>query len=577
MSATTLVELLAGAARAGRGGLRFVDRRENAVFLGWDEILRRAEGAAAALRDRGVEPGDRVALVLRTSPRFFDALFGVLLAGAVPVPLYPPVRLGRLDEYHRRTAAMLDAAGARTVASEPVVARLLGETIAAAADRVDLVSLSDPPPPSAGTALHAPHSDQLALVQFSSGTTVDPKPVALSHRALIAQVRALNEHWQHLERPSGVSWLPLYHDMGLIGCVFPALDLAAELTLIPPEVFVARPAIWLRTLSRYRATISPAPNFAYGVCLEKVGDEELDGVDLSCWRIALNGAEAVSAEVVRRFHRRFARWGLRPEAVSPVYGLSEMSLAVTFSALDQPFTSRRYDRHRLSIDGVAEPAAGEGVELVSVGRPLDGFAVEIRDERGRARPERHVGRVWVRGPSLMEGYLDRPRETARAIVDGWLDTGDRGFLDGGELFLSGRDKDLLILRGRNHDPVELERAVDGVDGVRPGCVAAVGHRPDVSGTERVILLVERRRGPRPSGEIAEACRQRVLAKTGIAVDRVEILEPGTLPRTSSGKIRRQAALERLLDGTLEPPGRFHLGSLLRAIVRSRIARLGRQR
>jgi acyl-CoA synthetase (AMP-forming)/AMP-acid ligase II len=414
-------------------------------------------------------------------------------------------------------------------------------------------------------------TEDLALVQFSSGTTVDPKPVALSHRAILAQVEALNAHWRHVEDVSGVSWLPLYHDMGLIGCIFPAADQGAELTLIPPEVFVAKPALWLRTLSRYRAAVSPAPNFAYALCVERVRDEELAGVDLSSWRVALNGAEAVAPGVLRRFVERFAPWGLRPEALSPVYGLSEAALAVTFSDLERCFVTTTFDREGLRRQGVARQAE-DGIELASVGRPLPGFAVEIRDEEGGTLPAGRVGRVWVRGPSLMSGYLGRPEETARTLVDGWLDTGDVGFLHAGELYLTGRAKDLLVLRGRNVRPEEVEHPVDELPDVRTGCSAALSWLPEGGDGERLVLFVETaRRFGGDTGGLAKACRERVLEATGLRLDEVVVLERGTLPRTSSGKIRRGETLRLWLEGELAAPERVTPWRLLGALARSRLA------
>jgi acyl-CoA synthetase (AMP-forming)/AMP-acid ligase II len=569
VAARTLVELLDAAATAGSGGLRFVDRREDAVFLPWEVVAARARRGAAWLIERGVAPGDRVGIVLRTSPLFFDAFLGALCAGAVPVPLYPPVRLGRLAEYHRDTAGMIDAVDARLVVSEPLVARLLGETLGrsrvarlAIIDTAEVAALTPAPP-------HGVAPEDLALVQFSSGTTVAPKPVALSHRALLAQVEALNRHWRNVPGTSGVSWLPLYHDMGLIGCIFPAQDVAAEMTLIPPELFVSRPAIWLRTLSRYRGMVSPAPNFAYGLCVDKITDEEMEGVDLSPWRVALNGAEAVSAEVMRRFAGRFARWGFRSTAMSPVYGLSEASLAVTFSPLGEPFVSHRFDAAALAAEGCARPQP-TGTELVSVGKPLPGFEVEIRSAGGPA-PAGEVGRLWVRGPSLMSGYYGRPEATREVLIDGWLDTGDEGFVLDGYLYVTGRAKDVLILRGRNHAPEDVERAADGVAGVRTGCSAAVSHRAGDDATDTLWLFVELRPTAGTPERVAEACRREVLEATGLRVDRVVALAPGALPRTSSGKIRRREALDRHLRGELTAPPRMSWWRLLLALLRSRRA------
>ena len=566
----TVAELLELRAEDREQGLRFVDSSESTRWLPWSEVHARALRVAGRLGAAGVGAGDRVALVFPTCPAFFDAFFGALVAGAVPVPLYPPVRLGRLDEYHRRTAAMLSAAGARLVLADRRVRRLLGQAVAPARPLLGCRTLDELPEGPPARIGRSP--DDLALVQFSSGTTFDPKPVALSHRAVLSQTAALNRIWPQPAGgtvDSGVSWLPLYHDMGLIGCVLPALAAPGTLTLLPPEAFVARPALWLRAVSRFRATISPAPCFAYGLCVAKIRDEELDGVDLSSWRIALNGAEPVVGSVMRAFAERFERWGFRREALTPVYGLSEAALAVTFSDIDRLFVSRRFDRDALARSGRAVPA-DEGREIVSVGRPLAGFEVRIVALSGGNRPEGREGRILARGPSLMDGYLGRPEATERVMADGWLDTGDLGFLLDGELFLTGRAKDVLILNGRNHAPEDVESAVWSVPGVRAGCAVAVSWLPERSEGERLLLLVEAARGDAECDreEVFRACRTAVRAATGLTVDHVEVLAAGTLPRTSSGKLRRGESLRRWLDGSLDPAGSPSLWRLGLSALRS---------
>jgi acyl-CoA synthetase (AMP-forming)/AMP-acid ligase II len=583
MSGATLQQMLARAARVPGTGIRFVDAAERERFFEWRELARRARGVAAGLARAGVEPGDRVAIVFPTRVEFFDAFFGTLAAGAVPVPLYPPVRLGRLEEYTARTAAMLDAAGAVLALADPRLLPFLGEAVARVAPRLGCRTLDAlPRATDERTVEGAP--DDLALVQFSSGTTVDPKPVALEQRAVVAQVRALSALWSDDREVvhSDVSWLPLYHDMGLVGAVFPALDRPAVLTLLAPESFVVRPALWLRAIARQRATISVAPNFAYALAAERIRADELEGCDLSCWQSALCGAETVSAVTLRRFADRFARWGFRAEALTPVYGLSEAALAVTFSELGRGVASRRYERTTLAAHGRAVALASEpeaaaedaaGVELVSVGRPLPGFALELRDALGRPVAERTIGRLFVRGPSLFRGYLGRPEATAAALAGGWLDTGDLGFTDDGELFLTGRAKDVLVLRGQNHAPDEVERALDGVPGVRRGCVAAVSDRADGEDTDRLLLFVELQRGTGPPERAALPARAReaVLAACGLAPDEIHLLAPGTLPRTSSGKIRRRETLVRHLAGTLSPPASVGPIALARAAWRGRRA------
>jgi acyl-CoA synthetase (AMP-forming)/AMP-acid ligase II len=338
-------------------------------------------------------------------------------------------------------------------------------------------------------------------------------------------------------------------------------------------------------------------------------------VDLSCWRAALNGAEPVAPAVLRAFAERFARWGFSPAALTPVYGLSEAALAVTFSELERPYRSGWFDREALSRERVARPVAADGgeraseraeqiagepvagragsldgdphvdrderaasgadrgVEIVSVGRPVPGFRLAVRDPQGRELPPSRVGRLWIRGPSLMEGYLGDPEGTARTLRDGWLDTGDLGFIDQGELFLTGRAKDLIILRGRNHSPAEIEQAVDAVPGVRAGCAVAVSWLPEGAAGEVLALFVERARGATPAqlAALPGACGKAVLAATGLAVDRLEVLAPGTLPRTSSGKLRRSEALRLYREGGLTPPAPVTVMRLAREVVRSRLA------
>jgi acyl-CoA synthetase (AMP-forming)/AMP-acid ligase II len=561
------------ALRAAAGSpyaLTFLDAQERETALTWSKVLERASAVAAALAARGVRRGDRVAIVIPTSPAFTDAFFGTLLAGAVPVPLYPPVRLGRLDEYHRATARMLQRVGAAVVVSDARVKLLLGQAVASARPPLGLVEaeellLGGPP----GEWVEVRPED-LALIQFSSGSTVDPKPVALEHRHLVAQCAALKALMPEPAAAGqlGVSWLPLYHDMGLIGALLSAAYYPGPLVLIPPEVFLGSPAIWLRAISRFRGTISPAPNFAYGLCLKRVSDLELEGVDLRSWRYALNGAEPVSPEVLRRFTERFRPLGFDPASLMPVYGLSEASLAVTFSPRRSPARTCAVDARALAEQGRAD--AG-GYELASVGRPVPGVEVEVRGEDEAALPERRVGRVLVRGPSVMRGYYEDPKATAAALPGGWLETGDLGFFADGELYLCGRSKDLVIVRGANHAPQEFEVCLDGVAGVRPGCAVALGFTPVDGTSEELLILAERRGDPSQDAAVADAIFGAVVARTGVRPHTVRMLEPGTLPRTSSGKMRRREALRRYLAGELTPPRRMNVVRLAAELARSTFA------
>ena len=597
---STLTEALARQTRTPRAaerGIRFVDAREREVFVPWKEIARRAMRAAAWLEERGVAAGDRVGLVFTTGPAFFETFFGALWRGAVPTPLYPPVRLGKMPDYDHRTAAMLSACGARIVLLEPRIERLMGGVKAAFEPELGFVAWEDEilgpqPASSAGTGTGAQLAasitsdpEGLALVQFSSGTTSAPKAVALSHRALLHQAAILAGHWPDTEdrEHSGASWLPLYHDMGLVGCVLPALLRTADLWLMPPEVFIAKPALWLRMLSRSRASVSVAPDFAYALCADRIRDEQLEGVDLRHWLAALNGAETVSMRSIERFNRRFASYGFRPEAMTPVYGMSEASLAVTFAPLLDPPRSVVV-AHDLAGGGSGE--VGEegtsrasrdespGVEVVSVGSPVPGFEVEIRsrDESDRARvlETGSVGEIWVRGPSLLRGVLRADGSTEDVLEDGWLPSGDLGFIQDGELFLTGRKKDVLVLKGRNLPPDPVEDAVSAVEGVRTGCVVAVsapgaellGEPSDVGG-EALWVLAETRTPRDELEELATRCRDAVRASTGLELARLDLLAPGELPRTSSGKLRRGATRELARAGRLQSAADVSLVDRLR--------------
>ena len=564
----SMAAMLSAAARHP-SGVTFVGLREEETRLSWAQVEERARRAAGALVARGIRPGDRVAIVLRTEPAFLDAFFGALHAGAVPVPLYPPVRLGRMDEYAEATARMLRVSGARALVTSGSVARVIGRAVAAAGPGLDLGVLDaarlldgkDTAVPRGGS--------ELALVQFSSGSTVDPKPVALSHASLGAQVDALVA----LIAPSAadvlVSWLPLYHDMGLIGCLLGAVSYPGPLVLLAPEHFLARPALWLRAVARHRGTISAAPHFAYAYAADRVRDADLEGLSLASWRIALDGAEPVTAGALERFAARFAPFGLDAGALMPVYGLSEASLAVTFSPRGRPLLAERIDPAALR-SGQVSP--GER-EVVSVGVPIPGVEVEIRGEDDDALPERRLGRIHVRGPSLMEGYLGDPAATSRVLRDGWLDTGDLGFHAGGELFVHGRAKDLVIVRGANHAPEEFEACLAGIEGLRPGCAVALGFLPDRGDVEELLVLAERTRGARGEGAVLEeAVREAVSSRTGVRPHTVRILEPGTLPRTSSGKMRRGEALRRFQGGKLLPPRKVNVLSLAREVLAGRLAR-----
>ena len=512
---------------AGRAG------SDSDAYHSYADIHERALDVASGLRALGIgkAEGDRVAVAIPTSIEFYDGFFGAVLAGAVPVSLPLPRRFGPVDDYLRQTEGMLRASGARILLAGERNRSLLSRastelgTACVTELRISELRLSER---GRGTRTKVEVSpDALGLVQFSSGTTDAPKAVALTHAQVLANVHAIlgafltaypeSDGFEH----RGVSWLPLYHDMGLVGALLTALVRPGPLALMSPELFVTRPARWLQAISHYRASVSAAPHFAYALCLDRIRDGELDGVDLSSWRLALDGAEAVTPSTLERFYERFRHYGLREEALTPVYGLAEAGLAVTFSPPKRRFRVRTF----------------EGRPIVSAGEPLPGFEVKI------ARGAEGFGRVFVRGPSIMSGYLGNDAATKNALVDGWLDTGDQGFLDDGELFLTGRDRDKVVLRGGNYSPELFEEALEGVAGVRTGAVVATSVVTD--GGEELVILAESK-SPKP--DAVKSISAVLSERTGFAPYRVVLLDPGALPRTSSGKLRREEAARRFLRG-----------------------------
>ncbi|MCE9624577.1 MAG: fatty acyl-AMP ligase, partial [Deltaproteobacteria bacterium] len=482
--------------------------------------------------------------------------FGVLLAGGIPSALYPPVRLGKIEEWKRRSSRMLRVLGCQAVLTNKSLHSLLAYP----------VSESNPPIGSFTVAsiledstregeVPAIHSQDTAFIQFSSGTTGSPKPVALSHGNILQNAEfILGNLPGNPKEARCVSWLPVYHDMGLIGALISSMMAQAELTLIPPELFLARPKNWLEALTRMKGSISVAPNFAYSLCCHRISESESADLDLSHWKVALCGAEPIQPETLRLFSERFRPFGFDPKAFTPAYGLAEATLAVTASPFGEGPTERSFDREKLEGSGTAVPA-DPGWTLVSVGRPIAGGQIDIRDENGNALEETKVGRIWVRGPQVMQGYFQDPTSTHQSLVNGWLDTGDRGFIFEKDLYLCGRYKDMIIVRGKNHDPAPLEECLDALPGIRKGCAVVFGELDAESGTERLVVLAEVR-DSELSGtheELMKAIQDRILKEYQLSVSEVVLLEPGTLPRTSSGKKQRQSAKQLWNQNALLPP------------------------
>jgi 1-acyl-sn-glycerol-3-phosphate acyltransferase len=514
--------------------------------------------------------------MLPTGVDFLRAFLGILVAGAIPVPLYPPVRLARIEDYLRRQVGILSNAGARlliTVPEATAVARMLKGVLGSELRVTTADELTRKGEPA--TAVSGSASDP-ALIQYTSGSTGAPKGVLLDHGALLANMRAIAAHVRLKPDDVGVSWLPLYHDMGLIGTWLNCLYHGVPLALISPLSFLGQPERWLWTVHRYRGTLSAAPNFGYELCCRKIRDERLEGLSLASWRCALNGSEPVHADTVERFCRRFARFGFREEALMPGYGLAESAVALCLAPLGRPAVVDRISRRAFQTEGRAEPAApteASPLRFVSMGPPLPGHDVEIVDERGEPLPERRMGHLRFRGPSRMVGYFGRPDATAQATSPGgWLGTGDLAYRKDGEVFVTGRSKDLIIKAGRNLVPDEIEAAVGSVDGIRGGCVAAFGVADPEAGTERLIVVAETRATDPEELRALEAAVVRSVAEAvDLPPDRVVLVPPRSVPKTPSGKIRRGAARELYQGGRLGAPEHLSFRVAL-AVGRARLAR-----
>ena len=535
--------------------LREDDGSELSVSYGrlWDE----ARAVAGGLRERGVQHGDRVALMLPTSLDFLRGFLGILTLGAVPVPIYPPVRLDRLKQYALRHAAILNNAAARlmiTVSRGRAVADLLRAAVPTLKEVCTAGELAKEGVPL--TAAGGSGADP-AFIQYTSGSTGQPKGVLLTHDNLTANIRAIEAGLAARPTDVAVSWLPLYHDMGLIGSWLFCLVQGYPIDIQSPLSFLARPERWLWAIHRRRATLSAAPNFAYELCVRRIRDEALAGLDLSSWRCALNGAEPVQPETLERFVRRFEPYGFRREALLPVYGLAENSVAL---CIPPPGRGPRVDRVKRGVfenDRRALPAAGEdpgALGFVNVGPALPEHEVRVVDEQGAVLPERHVGRLAFRGPSMTGGYYQQPEATAAmTLPGGYYDSGDLGYLAEGEVHVVGRLKDLIIKGGRNLVPQEIEEVASEVPGVRKGCVAAFGSASASQGTESLVVVAETRvRSSQERDALSTAIVERVAEALGVPPDVVVMAAPGAVPKTSSGKIRRSDCKKLYERGQLEP-------------------------
>ena len=555
---------------------------ERHVTLTFGELYAAAQRCAVEIARRGVPTGGRVALMLPTSRAFFVSYAGILLAGAVPVPIYPPFRADRIEEYATRQSAILQNAEVcllLTFRQAEVVARLLKPRVPSLLEVADAQKLMDAadaaPPPSPGalpahlTGSRSRQASDIALLQYTSGSTGDPKGVVLTHANLLANNRAIGQAVDLRPEDIGVTWLPLYHDMGLIGSWLTLLHFGIPLVVLSPLAFLTRPERWLKAFHKYGGTLAAAPNFAYELCVRKIADKDIEGLDLSSWRAALNGAEPVNPETLDRFAERFSAYGFRREALLPVYGLAEASLAVTVPPLDRGARVDRVEREVFTAEGRAVPARDAdptAISFVSSGKPIPLHEVRIVDACGEEVADRTEGFLWFRGPSATTGYFKNPDATAKLFPKGpgtteadfaWVNSGDRAYRADGEIYVTGRVKDIIIKGGRNLYPHEVEDLAARAEGIRKGCIVAFGLKDEATGTEKLVVVAEtRERDASRRATIAAAVTEQVSLGLGLPADRVELVPAGSIPKTSSGKLRREETKQLYLAGTLaagKPP------------------------
>lgn len=559
--AATLIEALEWHAsqHPARPHLTYLEDAAEPLTLTYGELARSARHIAAGLVARKISRGDRIAIMLPTGTDFFVAFFGILYAGAVPVPIYPPARLSQLEEHVHRQAGILRNCGARLL-----ITTERGKTLAASIrphvpTMDDAVSTSDLSSVQSTTRPVTADARETALLQYTSGSTGDPKGVVLSHANLLANIRAMGEAMKGDSTDVFVSWLPLYHDMGLIGAWLGSLYFGARLYIMSPLAFLAHPESWLWTIHRYRATLSAAPNFAFEMCAGKIEDADIKGLDLSSLRMVANGAEPVSAVSIRRFCDRFAAFGFRREAMAPAFGLAENAVGLTFPPPGRGPLIDRVDRHALSREGIARPAAQHDpnpLELVGCGHPLPAHQIRVVDGAGDEVGERVTGRLEFRGPSATSGYFQNEQKSRELFHDGWLDTGDQAYQADGELFITGRIKDIVIRAGQHYFPQELEDPISQLPSVVKTGVALFGTTDPSSGTERIVVAVE---ATTEDHSVIDSLRQSIRELSasilGQPVDDIVIVGPDSIPRTENGKIRRSTAKQLYESGRLGAPRR----------------------
>jgi len=521
------------------------------LFVSFHDLRLAGQRRAAHYAAAGLRRGDRVALVVPEGEHFIPAFLGALWGGLIPVPLYPPVSLGKLDAFMEALVGILNIARPRVLVTTERVGKVLWSAVGRIAS-IEKVITTEELAKHAGSfpAAADVRDDEIAFLQFTSGSTALPKGVMVTHGSLAANCRAIIREGLEADgaKDKAVSWLPLYHDMGLIGFVIAPVCYRISVVFIPTMSFIKNATLWMETIHKHRATLSFAPNFAYALVTKRAKPEQIARWDLSQMRVFGCGAEPINPGTMRAFLQAMAPAGLKPEGLLPCYGMAEATLAISFVPLDEPLQTDRIDAERYHADHEAALVSNGSafLEVVNCGRTFVGHEVTVQDDDGRILPDRHIGEICFRGPSVTAGYWENPEATQAAFRGGWLHTGDLGYRVGNRIFVSGRIKDILIVNGRNYHPQGIEWLVNEIPGVRKGS-SVVFTRPGAA-SEEIVVAAEART------DDAAALKAQIVARVGeefqLAVSDVALVPPGTLPKTSSGKLQRRKTREQYLNGSI---------------------------